>query len=96
MSPVAAVEAPPSSAPDLALDVGPARRTALARVVAVAVAVAAALPWSLRALVGDFRYAGALGDLALIPVCALLLALVAAWLVLCLGAALWALHRRDA
>ena len=83
MSPVATaheqVSAGAAPAPDLALDVGRARRSALVRVGLVAVAVAAALPWSLQALVGDFRYAGALGDLVLIPVCALLLALVAAW-----------------
>ena len=83
MSRVATVDAQPGRdlAPDasLDLDVARARRTALARVGVVALAVVAALPWSLRALVGDFRYAGALGDLVLIPVCALLLALVAAW-----------------
>ena len=65
--------------PDLELDLAPARRSAVLRVLAVAAAVCAALPWSLQALVGDFRYAGALGDLVLIPVCALLLGLVAAW-----------------
>ncbi len=85
MSPVAVAgqldRQPPeaSSTPDLRLDVPAARRSALLRVLAVAAAVVVALPWSLQALVTDFRYAGALGDLVLLPVCALLLALVAAW-----------------
>ena len=83
MSPLAATDprpqAPPADVLDLELDLGRARRSALLRTAAVALAVVVALPWSLRALVGDFRYAGALGDLVLLPVCAFLLALVAAW-----------------
>ena len=63
----------------LALDVPAARRSALVRVVGVALATCAALPWSLATLGSDFRYASALGELVLLPVCALALALVAAW-----------------
>lgn len=69
------LEGPPPPAPDPAA----ARRTALRRTLLAAAAVTAALPWSLAALAADFRYSAALGELALVPVCALVLALVAAW-----------------
>lgn len=81
MTTVETSTAPVLAAPDgeLVLDLPRARRAALLRTCLVAAAVVAALPWSLGALVSDFRYAGALGDLVLVPVCAFLLALVAAW-----------------
>jgi exosortase/archaeosortase family protein len=60
-------------------EVAAARRSALLRTAGVGVATVAALPFSLAALVTDFRYAAALGEIALIPVCAFALALVAAW-----------------
>ena len=76
-----AAAAPPEVArlPAAELDIGSARRSALLRTGVVALATTAALPYSLAALVADFRYAGALGELVLVPFCALALALAAAW-----------------
>jgi exosortase/archaeosortase family protein len=55
------------------------RRSALQRTAGVGLAVLAALPFSLAALASDFRYSAALGELVLVPLCALAVALVAAW-----------------
>ena len=49
------------------------------RVLAVAFATLAALPYSVVALAQDFRYGAVLGELILVPVCAFVLALVAAY-----------------
>ena len=75
--PAAPQPAPLPAAPGL--DVPTARRSALLRTALVIAATAGALPWSLTALAGDLRYGGALGELALVPVSAAALALVAAW-----------------
>lgn len=69
----------PGAAPAAGLDLAAARRSALLRTAVAIAATAAALPWSLAALAGDLRYGAALGELALVPVSAAVLALVAAW-----------------
>jgi exosortase/archaeosortase family protein len=54
------------------------RRTALLRTGIVGVATLAALPFTFRALVEDYRYGAMLGELAFVPLCAFGLALAAA------------------
>jgi exosortase/archaeosortase family protein len=55
------------------------RRSALLRVAAVGLATGGALPFSLVALAEDYRYGATLGELALVPLCGMALALVAAY-----------------
>ena len=54
------------------------RRSAVGRTGLVVLATVAALPFSFRTLVEDYRYGAPLGELVVVPVAALLLALVAA------------------
>lgn len=55
------------------------RRGALLRTGLVALATLSALPFTFRTLVADYRYGAALGELAVLPLCALVLAAVAAF-----------------
>lgn len=70
------VHTTPESAPDA--PGAPSVYRSLAGVVVVAVAVVAALPFSLTALFEDYQHGAVLGELVLVPGCALALALVAA------------------
>lgn len=54
-------------------------RDAVLLVLAAALAVAAALPFSLLSLAQDYSFGAVLGELALVPICALVLAVVAAY-----------------
>lgn len=54
------------------------RRSALLRTVAVGAATVCALPFTFRALLEDYRYGAAMGELALLPLCAFVVALAAA------------------